>query len=334
MDWYALNPPTTKWLVYGLITSDDNFAVVGKPKAGKSSLTRNLVACIIKGTPFLGRAIDTGKEAGRVLYVHLDRKDRPSKVGADFKRLGITAQDAKRLELAVAEEIPASFDDRLKWLKKEAKALKPHLIVIDLLWQFVEADSSNDYNKVLRGINTLQDALTAVKYKGALLATIHGRKATNPEDPSDDILGSTGQRGSFSNILILVRYRHEGHYTIFSDQTDRDTEHGEIEETIIIRDAIGQMSLQGAYAECKKDERQVRDQSAIDRLVDFVSANEACTQDDMVDALETTKPNLRKLLANAGGRIIKSGKGSKTDPYRYVPYKMPTLEREAVTHVQ
>jgi hypothetical protein len=170
----------------------------------------------------------------------------------------------------------------------------------------------------------LQDALTAVKYTGALLATIHGRKATNPEDPSDDILGSTGQRGSFSNIIILTRYRREGHYTIFSDQTDRDTEHGEIEETIIIRDAVGQMSLQGAYAEYKKDERQVRDQSAIDRLIDFVSANEACTQDDMVDALETTKPNLRKLLANAGDRIIKSGKGSKTDPYRYVPYKMPT----------
>jgi len=277
--------------------------------------------------------MDTRKEAGRVLYVHLDRKDRPSKVGADFKRLGITAQDAKRLVLAVAEEIPASFDDRLKWLKKEAKALKPHLIVIDLLWQFVEADSSNDYNKVLRGINTLQDALTAAKYQGALLATIHGRKAANPEDPSDDILGSTGQRGSFSNIIILTRHRLEGHYTISSDQTDRDTQHGEIDETIITRDAVGKMSLEGSYAECKKDERQVRDQSAIDRLIDFVSANEGCTQDDMVDALETTKPNLRKLLNSAGDRIIKSGKGSKTDPYRYVPYKMPVLQRE-VTIVQ
>src|SRR5947208_4428718 len=97
MEWYALKPPITKWLVYGLITSDDNFAVVGKPKAGKSSFTRNLVVCIIKGIPFLGRAINTSNQAGRVLYVHLDRKDRPSKVGADFKRLGISAQDAKRL---------------------------------------------------------------------------------------------------------------------------------------------------------------------------------------------------------------------------------------------
>src|SRR5437762_3153825 len=112
MEWFNLKAPITKWLVYGLITSDDNFAVVGKPKAGKSSFTRNLVVCIIKGTPFLGRAIDTNREAGRVLYVHLDRKDRAARVGADFKRLGVTAQEAKRLVLIGAQEIhPTSFDE-------------------------------------------------------------------------------------------------------------------------------------------------------------------------------------------------------------------------------
>jgi hypothetical protein len=333
MDWYNLKPPSTAWLVYGLITSNDNFAVIGKPKAGKSSFTRNLVVSVIKGIPFLGRAIDTGKEAGRVLYIHLDRKDRPAKVGMDFKRLGCTASEKTRLVMKVAEEIPSSFDERLKWLKKEAKELKPHLIVIDLMWQFVVAKNSNDYNAVLEGINSLQDALTASKYQGALLVTIHGRKASNPEDPMDDILGSTGQRGSFNNIVMLTRYRREGHYTIFSDQTDRDTEHGEIDETIITRDGAGVMSLEGAYAEYKKEERQGRDQQAIDRLIDFVAGNEGCTQDDMVYALETTKPSLRKLLDSAGDRIIRSGKGSKTNPFRYAPYKMEMLQRE-VTSVQ
>jgi hypothetical protein len=334
MDWYNLKPPSTKWLVYGLITSDDNFAVVGKPKAGKSSFTRNLVVSIIKSTPFLGRAIDTGHEPGRVLYVHLDAKDRPAKVGADFKKLGCTALDeVKRLVMGVREELPTSFADRLNWLKKEAEALKPHLIVIDLMWQFVVANNSNDYNAVLEGINTLQDALTAIKYQGALLVTIHGRKATNPEDPMDDILGSTGQRGSFNNIVMLTRYRREGHYTIFSDQTDRDTEHGEIDETIITRDATGRMSLECAYADLKKEERQERDQGAIDRLIDFVIANDGCTQSDLMEGLDLTKPTLRKLLDNAGDRITKHGKGTKTDPFRYALYKMPTFRREAVNVV-
>jgi len=334
MDWYNLKPPSTKWLVYGLITSDDNFAVVGKPKSGKSSFTRNLVVSVIKGTPFIGRAIDTGKEAGRVLYVHLDRKDRPNKVGMDFKRLGCTSPDeVKRLVMGVAEEIGNSFDERLKWLKKEAKALKPHLIVIDLMWQFVVAKNSNEYNAFLEGLNTLQDALTSIKYQGALLVTIHGRKATNPEDPLDDILGSTGQRGSFNNIVMLTRYRREGHYTIISDQTDRDTEHGEIDETLITRDATGRMSLECAYADLKKEQREGRDQEAIDRLLDFVLANEGCTQSDLMEGLDLTKPTVRKLLDNAGDRITKCGKGTKTNPFRYAPYKMPTFQREAVTLV-
>jgi len=334
MDWYDLQSPATKWLIFGLVTSDDNFAVIGKPKAGKSSFTRNLVVCIVKGTPFLDRAIDTGKEAGRVLFVHLDRKDRPARVGDDFKRMGITREQAKRLVLKTAKDIhPTSYDERLNMLQKEAKALKPHLIVIDLLWQFVMAKNSNDYNAVLEGINKMQDALTAIKYQGALLATIHGRKATNVDDPFDDILGSTGQRGSFNNIVMLTRYRREGHYTIVSDQTDRDTEHGEIDETIITRDAIGTMSLQGAYAEYTKDARQTRDQASIDRLITFAAENEGSTQADIMEGLDATKLKVRKLLDNAGDRIIKSGKGSKTDPYRYVPYKMPVLQRE-VTSVQ
>ena len=132
---------------------------------------------------------------------------------------------------------------------------------------------------------------------------------------------------------MLTRYRREGHYTIISDQTDRDTEHSEIEETIITRNAVGRMSLQGAYAECKKDERQGRDQASIDRLIEFASANEGCTQNDMMEGLDATKKTVRSLLDKAGDRIIRNGKGSKSDPYRYTPYKMPTYKPE-VTSVQ
>jgi hypothetical protein len=52
-----------------------------------------------------------------------------------------------------------------------------------------------------------------------------------------------------------------------------------------------------------------------------------------MEGLDLTKPTVRKLLDNAGDRITKCGKGTKTNPFRYAPYKMPTFQREAVTLV-
>jgi hypothetical protein len=334
-NWYDLEVPSINWLVYGLIPSDGYVSIVGKPKAGKSSFTRYLVSCIIKGNPFLGRAVNVGTKPGRVLYVHLDRKDSPARIANEFKLMGVTKEESKRLTLRTAQHIPNSFDERLAWLQKETESAKPHLIVIDLMWQFVVANNSNDYNAVLDGINKLQDSLIKISYSGALLVTMHGRKATNINDPFDDMLGSTGQRGSFSTNVMLTRYRKDDVYTIMSDQTDRDTEHGEIEETIVERDEVGRMSLQGLYADRMKAEKEIKDEEALLRLVDFISANEGSTQPEIMTKLGMTKKTVRSLLdkAVANDQITRSGTGTKGDPYRYAPYRMETLKRPEATHV-
>ncbi len=187
-NWFDLPQPTTTWLVDGLIPSDGHAAVCGKPKAGKSTFLRNLITAIIKNQKFFDRSIDIPTGTGRVLYLHLDRKDQPWRVAKELRDLGITEEESLRLVFKTAQEIPLdSFEKRLDWLKKQIIVVKPHLIVIDLMWQFVVANNANDYNAVLDGINRLQDALIAAKYHGALIVALHGRKATNPNDPADDI---------------------------------------------------------------------------------------------------------------------------------------------------
>ena len=52
-NWYALPEEPIEWLVDGLITTDDCAAANGKPKSGKSTGIRNLIAAVVLGGKFL-----------------------------------------------------------------------------------------------------------------------------------------------------------------------------------------------------------------------------------------------------------------------------------------
>jgi hypothetical protein len=318
MNWFQIPSPKVAWLVDGLIPSDGCAAVCGKPKAGKSTFIRNLIACVIKRQRFIGRSIDLSTaSAGSVLYLHLDRKDQPWRVAKELRDLGITEQESKRLTLRFAQDMPDSFAERLEWLIKEVITAKPNLVVIDLLWQFVVAKNCNDYNAVLAGINQLQDALTKAGYSGALVAALHGRKATNPNDPADDMLGSTGQRGSFSTNIMLTRYRKQKLYTILSEQTERDEHFGEIDETVIARNADGTLELGRPFTELVKEEKEVKTEVAMRRLLDFIRQNPGCEITELMSGLSMSKKHAKRLLENAGDMVSSEGKGVKGDPLRF-----------------
>lgn len=318
MNWYEIPVPQTSWLIDGLIPSDGHAAICGKPKAGKSTFLRNLITAVIKGHDFLGRRIELAAGTGRVLYLHLDRKDQAWRVAKELRELGITKEESSRLTLRMAQEIPtASFEERLQWLRKEVSTLKPHLIVIDLMWQFVSVDNTNEYKAVLDGINSLQDALIAEKFSGALIVALHSRKATNPDDPADDMLGSTGQRGSFSTNIFLTRYRKQGVYTILTEQTERDEHYGEIDETIITRNADGTLSLGRPFMELVWEEKQVKAEAQLSRLLGHIRENPRCEMEEIMAALAISKKKVLELLEMAGSLVCRSGSGKKGDSFKY-----------------
>ena len=316
-NWFHLPEPETAWLVDGLISSDGHTSVVGKPKAGKSTLVRNLIASVIKSRPFIGRSVDIPEGTGKVIYIHLDRKDQPWRVAAELRQLGVTESEASRLILRTAQDIPDSFSERLEWLKKEVTDHRPHLLVIDLLWQFVIAENSNDYNAVLTSINSLQDSLTAAKYQGALVVTLHGRKATNVNDVFDDVLGSTSQRGSFSTNIMLTRHRKENVHTIQSDQTDRDEILGELPETVLHRNTDGTLSLLQAFSELATEEKQSRSHAMLKRVIGFIEDHPGCEMPQIMDGLGMAKKTILKLLNEVPGLWHTIGKGEKGDPLNY-----------------
>lgn len=320
-NWYDLELPANNWLVDGLITSDGFASFCGKPKAGKSTLLRALIAAVIKNKTFLGRSIDIPDGEGRVLYIHLDRKDHPARVATELKQMGITGKESTRLTLRVAQDIPETYEERLHWLQTEVLDLEgknaaPQLIVIDLLWQFVVAKNNNDYNAVLNGINLLQKALEDVKYKGALIVTLHSRKAESPDDSFDDTLGSTGQRGSFATGIMLKRYRNEGLYTLASDQTQRDIRFGEIEETVL--EYVGGIPVLGATrATQARKEKLSKTQEAEVKVLSYIQEHPGCDQKSILTDLRMAKKTLLPILKQIDAFITTDGAGEKGNPYKY-----------------
>ena|SRR5215469_2042986 len=318
MNWWDTQEPEVTWLVDGLFPADGYSGLSGKPKAGKSTACRQLAVCVVKSRPFLGRSINLPAGTGRALYIHLDRKDRKHKVVAEFKQLGMTQQESARLRLLTAEDLPSNlYEQRLAWLQKEIIAFKPHLVVIDLMWQFVDAKNPNAYKEVLDGINKLQDALTEAHYKGALVVTMHARKQTNQDDPADDILGSTGQRGSFSTLLLFSRNRKQNYYTVMSDQTERDEVYGEIDETIVTRSADGMLVLGSKVSDLRRDEHKQKEQENLRRVLQHVREHPGCTQEGMIEALRMSKARLLGYLEETAALMTTRGGGVKGDPLRY-----------------
>ena len=319
-NWFDIPVPDMQWLVEGLITIDGYTACSGKPKSGKSTGTRSMAASVVTGGDFLGRKIGIPANTGRCLYVHLDRKDPVWRVAKEFREL--LKQDrtaAERLHLRTFEDVPlGTIEERLEWLRAEAAKHKPHLIVIDLLWQFLPTENTNAYEHTIGPINKLQDALRTGGYKGAVVAVLHNRKQVSVNDQFDDVLGSTGQRGSFGTILMFT-HRREPHdvYTVASDQTDRDDQLGEIPERVSLRGTDGRLTLGDEYKSLLNQEKKDRRKADLDRIAVFVDQNPGTDEPTLMKELRVSKARLLDLLASSVEFIRREGNGVKGDPYRF-----------------
>lgn len=331
-NWFHIEPRQDSWLVDGLIPSDSYTVIVGKPKAGKSTFLRSLISSIIKGRKFLGRSIEVPYGQARILYIHIDRKDPSWRVAKELRdTLGVTEDEAARIHLRTAKDMPNGWLNRLEWLKRQVTETRPTVIIIDLLWQFTHAKSANDYKEVLDSINSMQDALESIGYRGAVIATLHGRKATNPNDEADDALGSTAQRGSFANGIYLARERAADRYTIFTDQTIRDDIYGEIDKSVLLRNPDGTLELGPLVTDIAKAEKLKRGEGDLQRLLNFIALHPECEMDEIMGALSMSRKHAQALMTRTES-IKTRGKGIKGDPLRYYVEGMedgPSFEVQA-----
>lgn len=284
------------WVVDGILPGGGFSIVAAKPKVGKSTLARAASYAVSKGLPFIGR--HTMK--GPVIYVALEDKRR--EVRRHFEDMGVTGEEDIYVYAARAPE------GALEKLKKQIEDIRPVLVVIDPLFRFTRMKDEKAYAEVT---NKLEPLLALARETGAhVMVTHHATKGDR--EGGDALLGSTAIFGSVDTAIILKRFPK--YRTIATIQR-----YGEdLEETTLTFDPDRRTIDIGDT----REEEEVR--SFGDMILAVLEARqEPLTEAETLEGIEgrlALKRRALQLLVNAG-TVIRSGRGRKGDPFRFVHFR-------------
>lgn len=286
-----------EWLLDGLLPAGGFAVLVGKPKAGKSTLARNLCKAVAHGEAFLGRAV----RQGAVLYLALEEKR--SQVKAHFRSLGVSPDAPLRVFVGT------SPIDGLSQLRTELERVRCQgepvaLVIIDPMFRLVRPRDGNDYAAMTAALDPV---LALARDSGAcVLATHHGPKGERAD--VDSPIGSTAIAGSADVLLVLKR--NDRYRTLSTVQRMGE----DLPETVIELDPE-------TRAIRTSGTRQEADVSGMKAAIvgHLVTVSEPVDEPAIDGAVEgrtrTKREALRALVTDA--KVSRIGTGKKGDPYRY-----------------
>jgi len=285
----------TEYLVHGLLPAGGLSLILGKPKAGKSTLARNLCAAVARGDEWVGRPCSMGP----ALYVALEEKR--AEVRRHFAALAVE-EDAPIYVYCDRVPVEAKPAD---WLRPAMERYRPALVVIDPLGRFVRM-RDNDYEDATSKLEPLITLARESTPKSHIAFVHHARKSAG--EHGDESLGSTAILGSVDTAVILRRER-SGRMVYSVNRYGED-----LAETIATLDeATGRVVLGLTKAEAGR-------RTIEDAILDHVAASE-----EPVKHAEVVKEVTGKAasIVNAihglvdSGRLIRQGAATRKDPYRY-----------------
>lgn len=182
-----------KGLVNDLLMNVGVSMLAAKPKAGKSSLARQLAVSVAEGTDFLGKTV----KQGDVLYLNLEGPE--GVVKAHFKTLGLTQE--KGQVYLLHEHMPRHGELGLQRLRATLDTLtEVRLVVIDTIGKLLRLANSDSYDEVTLAIESLEKI--AKEYKTHVLFVTHSKKRQT-DDAGDSPIGSTAFRGGTDCNIFL-----------------------------------------------------------------------------------------------------------------------------------
>ncbi len=279
------------YLVEGMLISGGTSILGAKPKAGKTTLCRQLALSVARGEPFLG--FRTAK--GPVLYLALEEKE--SEVKKHFKAMGALGDEPIYIYAASAPQAV------LQELRAFVEVYKPMLVITDTLFRAARVKDSNSYSEVTNALEAISDL---ARETGAHMMCVHHMSKVERDD-ADGILGSTAITGAFDSILMMNRKKD-----VRSLKTIQ--RYGQdMEETALSFDertrriSLGQTTKENDSQEIARD------------LLDFSRECGPSFKIDDLKGFPVTRQKKLTALHNLvrSGHLLLSGKGGRGSPYVY-----------------
>jgi hypothetical protein len=283
-----------EYLVEDRIPAGGIVLLVGTPKAGKSTLARDLAFAVGTGDRWLGwRA-----RYGAVWFLAFE--DKRSEVRKSFRAMGATGTEPIRL---FVNQAPADLLPQLHALAAEEH---PNLIVVDTLQRLIRTTDLSDYSEVT---NRFDPLLKLARETGAALVLVHHASThMQREGVLDAVLGSTALSGSVDNVFLLRRT--EKYRTLASTQRIG----ADLEPLVIeLNKTTGRLAVVG-----RKQEADVRDAAA--RITEYLHDQEGpATETEIRKNVEGRATDLGRGLRRLrdANTLVRTGAGKRGNPYRY-----------------
>ncbi len=267
------------------------FSILGADaKAGKSTLAKNLMAAVLKGTPWLGRQVMQGP----VLYFLLE--ESMSEVIADLEALGVRESDAiefRRGQIAVAQATET--------LRSDIEATGAILAVIDPLADILGVDSVNDYRVVNRA---LKELLHVARDTGCHLMAVHHNTKSAASHDAKSFLGSAAIGAATDANLVLQKDKYDVRYLKVTTRYRRDLD---IPRTVLDYDPLtGRVAL-GNEAEEPPTPQQIR-RKKLQRCLLAVLADEEPLSTTVLDArVKEREPAHQGYIQEAREELLTNG---------------------------
>jgi hypothetical protein len=283
----------TAWILDGILPAGGLSLMLGKPKAGKSTLARCLALAVAQGEPFLNRAT----VQGAVLYLALEEKR--GEVRKHFQALGVNGNESLFVH---ADRAPANA------LLAASRAIEEHhptLVIIDPLLKFARVKDANDYAQVNGALEPLLDL---ARKSGAHVVLVYHAGKGEKSDAVDAACGTTAFAAAVDTVLVLKRT--ERYRTLQTVQRYG----ADLPETVLDFDSGRRAVLLGA-------EKSAADSQRItEGILDYLRgasapAKEAEINEAVEGSTKLQRAALRELVE--AGKVLREGSGRKGDPYLY-----------------
>lgn len=288
------------FLVDRLLPAGGSSILAGEPKAGKSTFARSLIADVVQGRTFLGRATISGP----VLYLCLE--DKRSEVQEHFRcLLGETPSQFAPLLIHTG---PAPGEGERGFDELEFSILRfgATLAVIDVLHRFLRLPDINDYSAVSPPMEELTDI--ARRTNCHILVLHHAGKGMDRHG-INRVLGSTALAGAVDTAMF---YSRRGKSRTFEVSHLRYGE--EIPETIMELDPVTRR-VTGGHEYSTRAEVTIRQ-----KIRQFLTdAGSPVSEDDVRSGVQGDNGKIGTVLRQMyeEREVGRSGTGKRASPFKY-----------------